>query len=501
MTTKIKNLQAPYLDHYGYCVSTDFEVHRNWLAITYSLPVKEWYKNDISQWTLDYPPLFALFEFIFSLFAQYFDEKMLIIENLNYKSKMTVLFQRLTVVFTDLLFAYSIKECLNELRKKIDLKQSNFHLIFIIIFGNAGLLLVDHIHFQYNGFLFGVLLLSIARILQRRNLEGAFWFCVLLNLKHIYLYIAPAYFVYLYRMECARENNTGKVKWLSLPKRNCISLASIVIFVFLVSFGPFIALGQLQQVLFRLFPFKRGLCHSYWAPNLWALYNFMDKFLTVLGLKLGYVADVNRGSMTSGLVKEYEHTILPSIAPIHTFLLTVITMLPCLLKLWKSSNNPWQFVRSLTMCGFCSFLFGWHVHEKAILLIILPLSLLSLLSREETKYFTILNVISQYSLFPLIFTPEETVLKVTALLLHSSLLFSLLEKYWRSRFKPSSFLNMYELLYILGLLFVFLYNQFIHHLLGLHISLPFLPLMITSVYCSIGILYCWFGLYKFMLNI
>ncbi|KAL7631606.1 UNVERIFIED_CONTAM: hypothetical protein RMT77_018091 [Armadillidium vulgare] len=147
-------------------VSTDFEVHRNWLAITYSLPVKEWYKNDISQWTLDYPPLFALFEFIFSLFAPYFDEKMLIIENLNYKSKMTVLFQRLTVVFTDLLFAYAVKECLNELGKKIDLKQSNFHLIFIIIFGNAGLLLVDHIHFQYNGFLFGVLFLSIARILQ-----------------------------------------------------------------------------------------------------------------------------------------------------------------------------------------------------------------------------------------------------------------------------------------------------------------------------------------------
>jgi alpha-1,3-glucosyltransferase len=59
---------------------------------------------------LDYPPLFAWLEWTLSQVAQYFDAEMLKVENINYSSHATVLFQRLSVVVTDFIFIYAVKE-------------------------------------------------------------------------------------------------------------------------------------------------------------------------------------------------------------------------------------------------------------------------------------------------------------------------------------------------------------------------------------------------------
>jgi alpha-1,3-glucosyltransferase len=149
------------------------------------------------------------------------------------------------------------------------------HTAALSILLSPGLLIIDHIHFQYNGFLYGVLLLSL--ILARKQstlLTSGLLFAALLCFKHIYLYLAPAYFVYLLRAYCLGPRSIFHIRF-----GNVIKLSAGVLSIFGAALGPFLYWGQIEQLLSRLFPFSRGLCHAYWAPNVWAMYSFMDRIL------------------------------------------------------------------------------------------------------------------------------------------------------------------------------------------------------------------------------
>ncbi|XP_074529008.1 dolichyl pyrophosphate Glc1Man9GlcNAc2 alpha-1,3-glucosyltransferase [Halichoeres trimaculatus] len=483
--------------------STDFEVHRNWLAITHSLPVSRWYHENSSEWTLDYPPLFAWFEFGLSQVAQHFDRNMLQVENLNYASQATVLFQRLSVIFTDLVFIYAVRECcrcVQERKGSRDVLNQLSFVLAVLLLWNFGLLIVDHIHFQYNGFLFGFLLLSVAKHLQSQHLQGALLFSILLNLKHIYLYVAPAYGIYLLRSYCFTQNNTdGSVRWRSFSLLRLLTLGAIVISVCALSFGPFIAMGQLPQVLSRLFPFKRGLCHAYWAPNIWALYNILDKILVTLGvrLKLLQEAALPRASMTGGLVQEFQHSVLPSVSPTITLVCTLISILPAVASIWRRPRGARGFLRCLVLCALGSFMFGWHVHEKAILIAILPLSILAVESSEDAGIFLLLSTTGHYSLFPLIFTPAELPIKVSLMLIFVIFSFTALRKLQSG---PGSLLHPLESIYLLGLVPLAVACEVVFPLSLWQQKLPFLPLLATSVYCSMGVCYSFLRLYISLLR-
>lgn len=62
-----------------------------------------------------------------------------------------------------------------------------------------------------------------------------------------------------------------------------------------------------------------------------------------------------------------------------------------------------------------------------------------------------------------------------------------------------SLLRLYEWLYIIPLPLITFYEVVLHKLL-LGDRLPFLPLAFTSIYCAIGITYCWILYYYIYLQ-
>ncbi|XP_035216099.1 probable dolichyl pyrophosphate Glc1Man9GlcNAc2 alpha-1,3-glucosyltransferase isoform X2 [Stegodyphus dumicola] len=472
--------------------STDFEVHRNWMAITYQKPVNEWYLEKTSQWTLDYPPLFAWFEYFLSVIAKYFDPKMLEVTNLNYESSQAVFFMRMSVVFSDVIYYIGVNRIFNLsktqkasiddpwLRKEV--------VLAMLLLWNPGLLLVDHIHFQYNGFLSGILFISVADMFQEKYVQGTFWFCILINFKHIYLYLAPAFFIFLLKNYCFKSTD-GNVDFRRFSVKHFLALAAIGIVTVLISFGPFIYMGQLKQVLSRLFPVKRGLTHSYWAPNIWALYNFADRVISFLAYQLKFYAyEKLQTCSTRGLVQECDHVILPSVSSIFTLFLAALSFIPVFYITWRKPGSPKVFINSLILCSFGSFLFGYHVHEKAVLMIILPMTITSVFYKEEAQIFAFLSVVGHFSLFPLLHKEGETLLKILLLLLHAVYMFSSLNELHQLK---SSLITSLEKLYFCGLIVLQLFHSIFAEILGIEKKLPFLPLMLTSTYCAFGILYAW----------
>jgi alpha-1,3-glucosyltransferase len=77
-------------------------------------------------------------------------------------------------------------------------------------------------------------------------------------------------------------------------------------------------------------------------------------------------------SSSRGLVGDTSFAILPNVKPIHTFLITIAFQMVFLVKLWRIPTYK-SFLTALTLCGYTSFMFGWHVHEKAVLLVLVPL--------------------------------------------------------------------------------------------------------------------------------
>ena len=465
--------------------STDFDVHKNWMDITTSTHIKNWYYDTRSVWTLDYPPLFAYLEYILGSLAYFIDNILHTnIISLVENNRSLLIYQRLSVIILgDLMLYLSLKR----LKK---LTENRFFIFYnILIFG--GLILIDNIHFQYNGFLYGLFILSISYMLDKSYIKSSFIFSILLNFKHIFLYFAPAYFCFLLRNYILETKNNRLKRFMT------ISMS--VVSTFLISFIPFIYYSDsnfslLKQIFRRLFPIERGLVHSYWAPNFWAIYSFIDKVLFFIYNKYLDKQLLSFNKTALGLVSISEFNILPNISIMTCNVIVILLLTIFLVRylfLQKISETPQvDFLMCLYISSFVFFFFGYHVHEKAILGFgIITVLLSSLIKSNDNKLLEYLKEIDFICLIvqiPLINDKNDYITKVVFVLFYFII----------KNFKKAKLILL--LVFYLSLDFItiqlipYLKNQDENSLtksMSLIIKYEFLPLMLISVLNSLHFAY------------
>jgi len=124
-----------------------------------------------------------------------------------YDSPETVWYQRVTVMLSDVVLFFAIAYYSSTWPKSTvtierPWSESKMLIVSCLSILSPGLFLVDHIHFQYNGFLLGILILSVACIRARNNLLAAALYTSLVMFKHLFVVMAPLYFVYVMLFVC-----------------------------------------------------------------------------------------------------------------------------------------------------------------------------------------------------------------------------------------------------------------------------------------------------------
>lgn len=103
-----------------------------------------------------------------------------------------------------------------------------------------------------------------------------------------------------------------------------------------------------------------------------------------------------------------------------------------------------------------------------------------------------LSTIGHFSLLPLLFTPELLTVKLALFFTYSYISYVVLK---RLNSNNTKLLSIIESIYLFGILFVIIFENILFYTFKLDNKYQFLPLMLISVYCAIGITYFWFKFY------
>jgi len=337
----------------------DFEAQRHWMEIALNLPTNEWYVgkhelNDLQYWGLDYPPLTAYHSLAFAfILNKTTPETVAFGTSRGIESSSTKVWMRFSALLSDAITF--IPAVIWYYYRKLQLQKPNEtsreHFIYAATFlalTSPSFMLIDHGHFQFNCVAHGFVVISLCLLQQQSSGEisltsaclASIAFCLALNFKQMSLFYSPAIFTYLLHWTM----NNGELRTFLV---RFVALGLTVIGTFGLIWFPFFMNGTALQVLHRVFPFERGLFEDK-VSNFWCASNVFIKWKSTF----------SRDMLT-----------------IFAFGLTFLGIIPSCITLFVKSTerrrrpslNLIMFTTSLSF-----FLFSFQVHEKNILIPLVP---------------------------------------------------------------------------------------------------------------------------------
>ncbi|KAH7915868.1 glycosyltransferase family 57 protein [Hygrophoropsis aurantiaca] len=379
----------------------DYEAQRHWMELTIHLPFREWYTYDLQYWGLDYPPLTAYASWLCGkvgslINPSWFD----LYTSRGIESPESKLFMRASVVALDTLIY--VPALYTFMRTWQGTRSSRTqHVALVTLLFHPALLLIDFGHFQYNSVMLGLTLLALNAFAAGYDLLGAFFFVLSLGFKQMALYYAPAIGSYL----LGKCIYLGPVHGSRLFMRLAFTVTLTLILLFAPFLPPLSPSSTILAPVSRIFPFARGLFEDKVA-NFWCFTNvLLIKWKRMFEGREGILIKASAGLTVLGFLPGaagllwggWKARLQP--ADLHENKTQEITVPPI-----PTPTLP-LLPYALLTSSMSFFLFSFQVHEKTILLPLLPLTLLlsgASLNEEVWMWGVLGNNVGVFSMWPLL---------------------------------------------------------------------------------------------------
>jgi len=347
----------------------DFEAQRHWMEITNHLPIQDWYRNttdnDLQYWGLDYPPLTAYHSWLMGRIGP--PSSFALHNSRGLEDPTTKRYMRLTVLMSDLVLyvpsAFCAVRCVGGPRDR-------HPMVIAFLLLSPLLLLIDYAHFQYNGVSIGLVLLSAAALVKDKWALGAGLCMASVLYKQMSLYYTPAVFFFVVGRAV---QHAGFAKGIFVHVALC---GFVVIGLTALCAAPWTMVGRGTDVIVRMFPVGRGLYEDK-VSNVWCSLSPVLKLGSLFGPP---------------------QVLLVCVAT------TALSFLPSCVHVMRNPT-PRAFLHCLVISSFSFFLFSYQVHEKSILIPVVPAALLVMYPSERydalLQYLHLL-LIATFSMFPLL---------------------------------------------------------------------------------------------------